>query len=59
MQTQPLRNTKQFAFSLALIRCFNGAAFLALSTFYFGMFFLGKPVIDHIELLPLVQAAQR
>jgi hypothetical protein len=43
---------KSFIF-MGLVRCFNAAAFVALSAFYFGMFFLGKPVIDHVELVPL------
>jgi hypothetical protein len=38
---------------LGLVRCFNAAAFVALSAFYFGMFFLGKPVIERVELVPL------
>ena len=41
---------------LGVIRCFIAAAFLALSAFYFGMFCFGKPVIDHVELVPLSQA---
>jgi hypothetical protein len=34
----------------------NAAAFVALSAFYLGMFFLGKSVIDRVELVPLAHA---
>jgi hypothetical protein len=47
---------KKSSMVLGLVRCFNAAAFVALSAFYFGMFFLGKPVIDRVELVPLAHA---
>ena len=47
---------KKSSILLGLVRCFNAAAFVALSAFYFGMFFLGKPMIDQVELVPLAQA---
>ncbi len=47
---------KKSSIVLGLVRCFNAAAFVALSAFYFGMFFLGKPMIDQIELVPLAHA---
>jgi hypothetical protein len=48
---------KKSSLVLGLVRCFNTAAFVALSAFYFGMFCLGKPVIGQVELVPLVHAA--
>jgi hypothetical protein len=48
---------KKSSILLGLVRCFNAAAFVALSAFYFGMFFLGKPMIDQVELVPLAQVA--
>ena len=48
---------KKSSILLGLVRCFNAAAFVALSAFYFGMYFLGKPMIDQVELVPLAHAA--
>lgn len=48
---------KKSSLVLGLIRCFNAAAFVALSAFYFGMFCLGKPAIDQVDLVPLAHAA--
>ncbi len=48
---------KKSSLVLGLIRCFHTAAFVALSAFYFGMFCLGKPAIDQVELVPLAHAA--
>lgn len=48
---------KKSSLVLGLIRCFNTAAFVALSAFYFGMFCLGQPALDQVELVPLAHAA--
>ena len=56
MQTVEKKSSSNFGLnlnsSLGLVRCFNTAAFVALSAFYFGMFCLGKPVIKQVELMP-------
>ncbi len=45
--------------ALPLLRSFNAAAFIALAFFYFGMFCLGPPTLNEINLIPLQAPAAR
>ncbi|MDY7540012.1 hypothetical protein RGU72_17300 [Undibacterium sp. 5I1] len=53
--TKPHLVSGNLRLTLSLIRCFNAAAFITLSIFYFGMFYLGKPAIEQVELVALSQ----
>jgi hypothetical protein len=57
MQSVEKKSSFGVGLGLGLVRCFNTAAFVALSAFYFGMFCLGNPVIKQVELLPLFHGA--